>query len=229
MGSMVTVREGGCSAYLAEGSGPSVSDVAVILLQEWWGLNSQMRGLVDRMAADGFSAACPDLYHGKVAATPDEAGHLMTAMDWPQAIEDIKETARFIRSRGGASAATKVVLMGFCMGGALAIAASAAEGSSGLFAGSIAFYGIPPLSSLDASKVCCPLQLHFASKDTSCGFSDAATLASLEKLLSREEKPFETFIYDADHAFMNESRPEVYDEPSAKAAYERCMSFIRAL
>lgn len=91
-----------------------------IVLQEWWGLNEQIKGIAKKFADRGFMALAPDLYRGRVAVNADEASHLMDGLDWDAAMEDITCAIKFLREKG----AEKVAVMGFCLGGALTIAAA---------------------------------------------------------------------------------------------------------
>jgi len=92
----------------------------IIVIQEWWGLNDQICGVADRFARAGYNALAPDLYQGKVTTTPDEANHLMTGLDFADAThQDLRGAARHLQSQSG-----RVAVMGYCMGGALTIAAA---------------------------------------------------------------------------------------------------------
>ena len=136
----------------------------------------------------------PDLYRGKVAQKPDEAGHLMKGLDFPRAVEDIRCAYEYLASRG----AKKVVVVGFCMGGALSLAS--AEMISEL-AGVSCFYGIPSSEYYHPERIQCPIQCHFAKKDHAKGFSDEeAALALKAKLANAGKDVSEFYIYpDADH------------------------------
>src|ERR671933_46941 len=114
----------------------------VVVIQEWGGLNDQIRGVCDRFAAAGFNALAPDLYRGRVTQEPDEANHLMTGLDWVGATEqDVRGAAQYLKTRGG-----RVAAMGFFMGGALTIIAGVKIPE--LDAG-VCFYGIPPAEAAD--------------------------------------------------------------------------------
>src|SRR5215468_9328873 len=132
-----TPNGGSVSGYLATAAG---STKHVVVVQEWWGLNDQIRGVCDRFATAGFNALAPDLYKGRVTASPDEANHLMTGLD-------------------------RVAVMGFCMGGALTIIAGVKIPE--LDAG-VCFYGIPPTEAADPQRLTVPLQGHFATQDDWC-------------------------------------------------------------
>jgi carboxymethylenebutenolidase len=116
----------------------------------------------------GGIAVSPDLYRGKVAVTGDEAGHLMKGLNWEQAMKDLNIAAKFLKSKG----VKKVGITGFCMGGALTLAAGvhcATELTSG-----VCFYGIPPHDFADPKKLSIPMAFHFGNQDPAKGFSDKA-------------------------------------------------------
>src|SRR5260370_23172089 len=107
----------------------------VVVIEEWWGLNDQICGVADRFARAGYNALAPDLYKGRVTTAPDEANHLMTGLDFAGAThQDLRGAAQHLKSHSG-----KVAVMGYCMGGALTIAAA---GHVPEFAAGVAFYGI---------------------------------------------------------------------------------------
>src|SRR3712207_1304759 len=119
-GRMVEFKANGGTAegYLATpegGSGPGV-----IVVQEWWGLVPHIKDIADRFAGEGFVALAPDLYHGESAQEPDDAGKLMMAMDAERAAKDLRGAADYLLNEGGASG-SKVGVVGFCMGGQLAL------------------------------------------------------------------------------------------------------------
>lgn len=203
--------------WLPEGSGKAPG---VVLIQEWWGLNDHIRSWLSRLAEAGFVALAPDLYHGQSTKNPEEAARLMNGLNWPSALAEIGGAAAFLRGHAGCSG--KVGVMGFCMGGALSFAAAAmVPGLSAV----VPFYGIPPAEQLDYSKVTAPILAHFASKD---GWAKPEAARDLMQALKGMGKSMELHVYEADHAFMNDTRPEVYDAEAAKSAWERTLTFLRA-
>lgn len=104
-----------CPAYLINKDAP----IGLVVIQEWWGLNLSIIHTTDKIAAQGFTCLTPDLFRGKVAKDTEEAGHLLTGLDWDSAVEDIDAAAEHLHSLG----CKKVGVIGFCMGGALSIAA----------------------------------------------------------------------------------------------------------
>ena len=206
-----------CRGYLAS-AGPACPGVVVI--QEWWGLNDQICGIADRFARAGFNALAPDLFKGRVAQDPDEASHLMNGLDFPGAThQDIRGAVDHLRNVGGKSGG-KVAVMGFCMGGALTIAA--AVHVPNLSAG-VCFYGIPPQEFADPADIRIPFQGHFAKLDDWC---TPAAVDALEAAMRAKGATPELYRYDADHAFFNERRGEVYDAACASLAWERTLAFL---
>lgn len=217
MGQMIELRhpDGGNSrAYLAEaGAGAP----GLILIQEWWGLNAHIQSVADRFAAAGFTTLAPDLYQGRVAGSADEASHLMNGLDFVAAIEqDLRAALARLKTQAPA-----VGVLGFCMGGALTLAAAARL--QGLDA-AVCYYGIPPAELADLSHITIPLQGHFASRDDWC---TPAAVDTLEAQLRGAGRNFDFHRYEADHAFFNNARPEVFDAAAAALSFERSVQFLR--
>ncbi|MDT8999968.1 dienelactone hydrolase family protein [Paucibacter sp. APW11] len=217
MGHLIDLQhpDGGTSrGYLAEAQAGAPG---LILIQEWWGLNDHIKALVDRFAAAGFTTLAPDLYQGRVAGNADEASHLMNGLDFAAAVQqDLRAAQTLLQQQCKA-----VAVLGFCMGGALTIAA--AVHLPGLAAG-VCFYGIPPASVADPAQLRIPLQGHFASRDDWC---TPAAAAALEQALRSHGQQPEFHHYQADHAFFNSSRPEVFDAAAAELAWQRSVEFLR--
>jgi carboxymethylenebutenolidase len=217
MGTMIEFArpDGGTSkGYLATaGQGRP----GIVVIQEWWGLNDQICGVADRFARAGYNALAPDLYKGRVTTEPDEANHLMTGLDFPDAThQDLHGAARHLQSQSG-----KLAVMGYCMGGALTIAAAVHVPG---FAAAVCFYGIPPKEFADPAKIQAPIQGHFANKDDWC---TPAAVDDLERTLRGADIELEIYRYDAAHAFANE-RSAAYDLVCANLAWERMSAFLRA-
>jgi carboxymethylenebutenolidase len=203
-----------CRGYFA-GAGKGLPGVVVI--QEWWGLNDQICGVADRFARAGYNALAPDLFQGRVTQKPDEASHLMNGLDFPGATHlDIRGAVDYLAGLGGG----KVAAMGFCMGGALTIAAAVHVPN---LAAAVCFYGIPPREFADPAEIRIPFQGHFASKDDWC---TPAAVDALEAAMHARGAAPELHRYDADHAFFNERRGDVYDAAGATLAWERMLAFL---
>ncbi|KXS16714.1 dienelactone hydrolase [Gonapodya prolifera JEL478] len=205
--------------YLA---GDASTGAAVIVLQEWWGLNDNIRDITRRVAdaLPGLALAI-DLYRGRVTSDPDEANHLMDGLDWPNAVEDVRKAVVFLKEKG----AKKVGITGFCMGGALTIAGTVLvpELSAG-----VCFYGIPPKVLADPAKTAMPTQYHFGSKDAVAGFSDLAAAEGLKKDLTAAGKDVSEFWQYAEggHAFMNATGPG-FNKLISAVAWNRTIGFFQ--
>jgi carboxymethylenebutenolidase len=203
-------------AELAEPAGNGKAG-GVVLIQEYWGINENLRAWTDRIASDGFVTLTPDLYHGKSTKDAAEAGKLMQALDWPAAMQDIAGAVSFLKEHPRCNG--KVAVVGFCMGGALTfVAATAVPGLAAV----VPFYGIP--EKFDASKVTAPIQAHFAKKDE---WATPAAAEAIKQELAKTGKSMELHVYDSGHAFMNQHRPEAHDPASAKVAWERALAFLK--
>ncbi|MFM7069513.1 MAG: dienelactone hydrolase family protein [Actinomycetes bacterium] len=224
MGDMVEFPVNGTNgsgyfAAAAGGSGPGL-----VVIQEWWGLVPHITEVVDRCAAAGFSALAPDLFGGTTTTEPDEAGKLMMTLNLERAAKDLTGGINFLL--GHESVTTdRVGLMGFCMGGGLALMAACANPST--IGACAPFYGVIPWEAAapDWSSLACPVRGHFASED---GFFGPEAVRSLESQLRSLGKDVAFTIHDGvDHAFCNDHRPEVYDAAAATAAWDATMSFLR--
>jgi carboxymethylenebutenolidase len=208
--------------YLAEpANAPNAPGVVVI--QEWWGLNAQIKGVADRYAAAGYVALVPDLYRGKSTVEAAEAEHLMTNLNFGDAAgQDVRGAVKYLKSR-----CPKVGVSGYCMGGALTLLAAVhvPEADAG-----VVFYGYPPLEFIDASKIRIPLMAHWATEDAPFPI---ANVDKLETMLRGAGVSFEFHRYHAMHAFANETQvgaarlPITEYKPEAAAlAWERTLAFF---
>jgi carboxymethylenebutenolidase len=210
------------NGYLAEPKGGS-SAPAMVVIQEWWGMNDQIKGVADKLAAAGYRALVPDLYRGKVALAANEAQHLMEGLDFGDAAgQDIRGAVQYLKKTGSG----KVGVTGFCMGGALTVlsACNVPEMDAGVI-----WYGYPPLEYVDASKVRAPLLGHWALHDQAFAIGG---VDKLEASLRAANTKFEFHRYDAKHAFANETADSKgldmlkYDAQAAATAWQRTMDFL---
>ncbi|HEX7792415.1 MAG TPA: dienelactone hydrolase family protein [Afipia sp.] len=204
----------GYLANAARGNAPGV-----VVIQEWWGLQEQIKGLVDRLAVAGFDALAPDLYNGVVVPyhDTDAAGKEMNSLNFIEATDqNVRGAAQYL-ARNGA----KVGLTGFCLGGAVTVIGSTRIPE---LAAGVAFYGIPPEQAAKPADVKIPLQGHFANRDDWC---TPQVVDAFEKGLKAAGKTHEFFRYDADHAFVNEQRVSVHDREAAELAWARATDFFR--
>ena len=209
------------SGYIAipeSGTGP-----AIIVIQEWWGLVGHITDIVDRFAAAGFVALAPDLYHGQAASEPDEAKKLMMELEIPLAGEEIVSAAKYLLSMKNTTS-EHVGVVGFCMGGSLAIWSATL---SDLITATVGFY---PGSSWErhapqwaayADKECL---IHCAEGD---GTSAAAGIQEALTEINGAGGKATAFDYPGtQHAFFNNDRAQVYDEVPAKLAWARTINFF---
>jgi carboxymethylenebutenolidase len=219
MGTRVELKSrsgGDLSAELASPDG-STKAPAVVLIQEWWGVNDHVRAIAARLADAGFLVVAPDLWHGKIAKDATEAAAMMAAIDRPRALDEIAGAVTFATSHARSNG--KVAVMGFCMGGALAFATAASV--SGISA-VVPFYGVP--AEADYAKITAPVLAHVATKDA---WVKPAMAEAIKKTIDAAGGSMELHVYEADHAFFNDTRPEVHDPAAAKLAWERTIAFLR--
>ena len=220
MGETVSfASNGGTSAgYLAipdSGKGPGV-----IVIQEWWGLVDHIKEVCDRFAAEGFVALAPDMYHGKVTKSPDEAGKLMMALNIDQAERDLRGAIQYLLDHP-ATTGEKVGTVGFCMGGQLSLYAASKNDKVGAC---VVYYGIHPNVKPDLENLKAPVLGFFAERDA---YVTPAVARELERKLKEHGKAVEIHIYpDTDHAFFNDTR-EVYNGDAAQDTWRRTLEFFR--
>jgi carboxymethylenebutenolidase len=225
MGTMVSFKRPDgkeLQGYLAEPAQPNGAP-AVVVIQEWWGLNDQIRGVADRLAHAGFLALVPDLYRGKKTVEQEEANHLMSALDFGDtAAQDVRGAAQYLKTR-----AAKVGCVGFCMGGALTLLAAANVPE---LDAAVTWYGCPPLEYLDSSKIKIPLQGHWATQDEHFA---PELIKGLAAKLTDAGVEFEFHDYLARHAFGNEQAvgdgriaSTQYDPVWAQRAWDRTFTFF---
>ena len=210
------------NGYLAEPASAAKAP-GVVVIQEWWGLNDQIRGVADKMAKAGYRALVPDLYRGKEAVDAKEANHLMTGLNFGDAAgQDIRGAVQYLKKTGSGKAG----VTGFCMGGALTVlsAVNVPEMDAGVI-----WYGYPPLEYVDASKIKAPLLGHWATQDQAFAIGG---VDKLEEKLRAAKVSFEFHRYNCKHAFANETADSKgldmlkYDAKAAEQAWKRTMDFF---
>jgi carboxymethylenebutenolidase len=224
-GSMISFRRPDgqeLQAYLATPEKPEGAP-AIVVIQEWWGVNDQIRGVADRLAQSGYLALVPDLYRGKMTVEEEEAHHLMTGLDFRDAAsQDIPGAVQYLKTRS-----ERVAVMGYCMGGALTLLSLSQTPE--ITAG-IVWYGFPPLDYIDASKIKAPVIGHWATQDKAFAIE---TVDALEAKLSAAKVDFEFHRYLAHHAFANETAVgptriaiTQYDPVWSQLAWDRTLTFL---
>ncbi|HVA02182.1 MAG TPA: dienelactone hydrolase family protein [Acidimicrobiales bacterium] len=223
MGEMIKFPSNGSEGqgYLAvppKGGGPGV-----IVIQEWWGLVPHIEDVCDRFAAAGFVALAPDLYRGTKVSEPDEAGKEMMALALDRAAKDMSGAVDEVVRRASGD---KVGVVGFCMGGGLALVLATQRPDA--VAACVSFYGLIPWPDAqpDFSKLSAAVLVHVAGNDEY--FSPEAARA-LEDQLHRLGKVAEFHVYDdTEHAFFNDTRPEVHDAGASATAWTRTVDFFHS-
>ena len=202
------------TGYLADGG----KDVpGIVLIQEWWGLIGQIKGLCDRLAGAGYNVLAPDLYGGTAIEYHDLEGaeREMNSLDFLSLTDQLVRGAARHLGKDGA----KVGLTGFCLGGAVTIIGAVRVPE---ITAAVCFYGIPPLEAADPRDIRVPFQGHFANTDDWC---TPEAVDALDAALGASGSDFEIFRYDGQHGFMNQERPDVHDAAIAERAWARSLSF----
>jgi carboxymethylenebutenolidase len=224
MGDLVEFPSNGHAAtgYLApsvEGTGPGV-----VVIQEWWGLVPHIKDVCDRFAAAGFTALAPDLYHGTTTTEPDEAGKLLMSLNIDEAAKEMGGAANHLLSIDSVSS-RRVGVIGFCMGGGLALVLASRRPD--VIGATVPFYGVIPWphAQPDWSQLDAPVLGHYAAMD---GSAPPEKVAELQAKLDAAGKDATLIVHaGVDHAFFNDTRPEVYDEQTARAAWDETLDFLR--
>lgn len=204
----------GYLATPAAGKGPGI-----LVIQEWWGLVDHIKKVCDRFASEGFTALAPDMYHGQTADEPDTAGKLFMALNIAQAEKDLRGAARHVAQL---SSTARIGAVGFCMGGQLALFAATLNPSVGA---TVNFYGVHPNVKPDYAKLSGPVLGLFAEKDA---FVTPQVAREVDAAIKKAGKSSEIHIYpNADHAFFNDERSEIYDRNAAEDAWRRTLAFFR--
>jgi carboxymethylenebutenolidase len=218
MGTRISfTRPDGQSAegYLA--SAAKANAPGVVVIQEWWGLQDQIKGICDRFALSGYDALAPDLYAGTVIPYHDSkaAGAEMNSLNFLEATDQIVRGAAQFLLKGS----PKVAICGFCMGGAVAVLGAIRVPE---FSAAISFYGLPPEEAAKVADVKVPMQAHFANEDD---FVTPEKADAFEAAMKAAGKPLEAYRYDASHAFMNEQRT-VHDRNCSELGRGRVRDFL---
>ena len=208
--------------YLAEPARPDGA-AAVVVIQEWWGVNDQIRGVADRFAQAGYVALVPDLYRGQSTVEAEEAHHLMNGLDFGDAAsQDIRGAVQFLKARSA-----RVGLTGFCMGGALTLLSLTKVPEVDA---AVVWYGCPPLEFVDATAIRAPMLAHWATDDD---FFPITTVDALEQKLQAAGVRYTGHRYLAKHAFANETAVGLrrlaatqYDPAWSQIAWDRTFGFF---
>jgi carboxymethylenebutenolidase len=221
MGEIIEFASNGGTAtgYLA--APPSGTGVPLVVIQEWWGLVPHITDVCDRCAAEGFLALAPDLYRGESTSEPDEAGKLMMALNMAQAAKDLSGAVDEVSVRSGGDF---VGITGFCMGGGLALVAATQRPDK--IKACVPWYGLIPWPDAqpDWDRLDAAVLGHYAEND---GFFTPTAAQELADDLRSRGKDVEIVIHPGvDHAFFNDTRPEVYNAAESLAAWQQTVGFL---
>lgn len=208
--------KGATTAYVAMPDETNDETKAVIVIQEWWGLNEHIKDIANRYAGEGFIAVAPDLFRGTLAESSSDAANLMNNLELEDGLDTIKNAITTAQEKYGIA---KFGITGFCMGGTYALEAIChLEGLSA----AAPFYGdIPDETTLKKLKG--PVIFISGTKDQ---WINPEKVSELERIAKANVLPVESVKYEADHAFFNNTRPEVYDREAAKDAWAKVIAFF---
>lgn len=220
MGELVSFVSNGSevNGYLA---GSDSTKPGVIVIQEWWGLNDNIKAIAERFAVEGFVALAPDLYHGEVTTAPDEARRLAMNLEMPQVAQDMSGAVDYLLTK---SAGASLGVVGFCLGGGLALTLAAQRPD--VITAAVPFYGLPrQLEELNWSALTAKIQGHYGALDQ--GVS-AERVKDFEQRLLKLNKDVDISIYEnANHAFFNEES-KAYHPETAQLAWTKSIAFLKA-
>ncbi|OGA17897.1 MAG: hypothetical protein A3H32_05035 [Betaproteobacteria bacterium RIFCSPLOWO2_02_FULL_63_19] len=192
---------------------------AVIVAHEWWGLEEHFRDFSRDLAREGMVVLVPDLYHGKVTNDRAEAAALKTSLDIDRGVEEIISGAAYLRRLPFVSG--KVGVLGFCMGGGLALLATCR--SNEFDAGVLYFPSIYP-DTTELENACCPQLIHYGTADV---ITPRSEIDRIIRILDRAKTPCELHLYEgANHAFVNDMHPERYHKEATEASWPRSVEFL---
>jgi carboxymethylenebutenolidase len=217
---MVTFPSNGhtCEGYLAAPAAAKAP--GVVVMQEWWGLVPHIKDVADRLAAAGYLALAPDLYHGKTTTEPDEAGKMMMSMKMDEAAKDMAGAFDYLKSN--AACTGKVGSVGFCLGGGLSLYLATLRPVDAC----VIYYGaLPGNVQPDLAKISGAVLGHYAEHD---GWASPEAAAALKKQISDAGKQVEFHQYaGTEHGFFNDTRAEVHKPDASKQSWERTLAFYK--
>ncbi len=210
-------RVGAHVAVPVSGHGPGI-----IVLHEAWGFDGWVRDVCARLAREGFAALAPDLFDGRVARDVDEARALVAALDPKRVDEDLGGAVHALLSHDAADG-PRVGVLGFCMGGHLALRTGCGSRRVGAV---VDFYGLLPSPPLDLQSLAAPVLAIFAEHDE---FIPAGSIEALRRELRAGGKRADVLVQrGAHHGFMNDTRPDRFDATAAAEGWDRLLAFLRA-
>ena len=207
---------GATTAVVAQPAEANPASAAVILIHEWWGINNHIRDIAGRYAREGYTCVAPDLFRGKTASNPQEASKLMDELPLDDGISTINRAIEETRNQLGIE---KFGITGYCMGGTFALRAACLNDT---LSASAPFYGdIPEMEVLSQLKV--PTLFIAGERDN---WITPQKVEGLKDAAREHKLPVEVVSYDADHAFFNDTRPQVYNAEAATDAWQRVLNLF---
>ena len=192
-------------------------DAGVVLIQEWWGINDHIRDLAGRYADEGYLCVAPDLYRGRVTKDKEEASALMQALQIEDGLETIRAAVDAANETYGVK---KFAITGYCMGGTFALHAACEMPE---LKAAAPFYGDIPAEDV-LQKLRVPTLFIAGKRDA---WINPEKVNELKEAAAKYHLPVETISYDADHAFFNDTRPEVYNPEAAKDAWAKVQAHFK--
>jgi carboxymethylenebutenolidase len=206
--------------YLARPAEQAEPLPALVVIQEWWGLNQHIQDVTRRFAEQGYVALAPDLYDGAVTSEPDEARKLVMELDTQAAVGEIGQATTFLLDQDYV-AGEEVGIVGFCMGGGLVLQTVRQNENVGA---AVAFYG-RPVSPEEAAEANAPVLGLYGAEDSGIPVED---VRAMEQGLQEAGIEHEIQIYDgAGHAFFNDTR-DSYDPDAAQDAWQRTQQWFES-
>ena len=215
----LTADSGGVDAYVATPTGSGRVPVVIIAF-EWWGLGDQIKDVARRMAKEGYVAIVPDLYHGKVADTPEMAHELVRGLEDTRVFSEMDAAAAWAAAQPRTKGA-KIGVMGFCVGGGIALRYALHNPN---LSAAVMYYGAPESDPAKLAALKAPLQGHFGAEDQGI---PPDHVEAMRGALKKAGKHADLFIYPgAGHAFMHDGKPS-YKPDAAKIAWARTLGFLQ--
>jgi carboxymethylenebutenolidase len=211
----LTTSHGATTAYVARPH--KEVNAGVILIQEWWGINDHIRDIAGRYADEGYLCVAPDLYRGRVAADTAEASALMNALEIEDGLETINRSVDAAAETYGVK---RFAITGYCMGGTFALRAACEMAE---LKAAAPFYGDIPDERVLA-KLRAPTLFIAGERDA---WINAEKVHQLREAAKKYNLPVEIVSYEADHAFFNDTRPQVYNAEAAADAWRRVQEHFR--
>lgn len=223
MGHMIEIDtdHGGLNAYATwpqRGRG-----TPVILLQEYWGLVDQIKGVADRLASEGFAVLIPDLYGGKLTDDPNEAANFIQQLEPAKAANQVAGAIHYLQGWEVTKRA-EIGCIGFCMGGGLALYLAMVEPKISAF---VVYYGAIPWEGIvfDGAAVKNPVLLHYGTNDQ---WATLDLALGFHKQIEDSGGDTTLHVYDgAGHAFLDETRPASFDPKAADQSWQRTVTFFQ--